>query len=151
MAWRSLLIVPVLRPESSVMGESSGRGQVTFDENHVNIKLPNRCRRCQCYSEDPDAPSLRESYVILLRRMMTNSPGDACFLVCLALPSLALTVVSLLLLLLAGYRTVAGALFHCGIFLCLVWVFVVRYFGHRYSKVYSTEHDLLCLNAARII
>lgn len=132
------------------MGESMARGQVTFDESHVNIKLPNRCRRCHAYNEDPDAPTLRESFVILLKQM-THSPGDACFLLCLALPYLALTAVSLLLLLLAGYHTVAGALFHCSLLLSLMWFCVVKFFGHRYSKTYSSEQDLLQLDTAGII
>ncbi|KAK8746134.1 hypothetical protein OTU49_017266 [Cherax quadricarinatus] len=130
-----------------MMGESATKGLVTFDESHVNIKLPNRCRRCHFFNEDPSAPSLRESYVILLQLMMTKSIGDVCFLLCLALPCLALTVVSLTMLMLAGYGTLAGALFHSGVFLFMTWVCVVRYFGRRYSTVYSTEKDLLHLNA----
>ncbi|KAG7159783.1 hypothetical protein Hamer_G024076 [Homarus americanus] len=127
-----------------------GRSQVTFDESHVNIKLPNRCRRCNTYNEDPDAPTLRESFIILLRKM-TQSLGNVCFLLILVLPYLALTVVSLLLLLLAGYNTIAIALFLSGLFLLLVWVCVVQYFGRRYSWVYSAEQDLLELNVAGVI
>ncbi|KAK4320423.1 hypothetical protein Pmani_008729 [Petrolisthes manimaculis] len=130
------------------MGESvvsSNKSNVTFDESHVNIKIPNRCRRCHTYNEDPDAPSLRESFVIILRQM-THSPSNACFLACLLMPYLGITVVSLLLLLLAGYSTVAAALFHSVTLLFLAWLCVITYFGRRYAKLYSAEQDLLNLN-----
>ncbi|MPC30173.1 hypothetical protein E2C01_023432 [Portunus trituberculatus] len=130
----------------ATMGEGNNRGQVTFDESHVNIKLPNRCRRCHAYNEDPEAPSLRESFVILLRQM-TRSPGDGCFVFTLALPCLGVTAVCLLLLLLAGYTTVSGAMLHCTLLLLLAWLCVVHYFGRRYARLYSTEHDILLLEA----
>lgn len=109
-----------------------------------------RCRRCHTYNEDPDAPSLRESFVILLRQM-THRPGDACFLACLLLPYLGLTAISLLLLLFAGYSTVVAAFFHSVILLFLAWFCVINYFGRRYAKVYSAEQDLLNLDTNGVI
>lgn len=82
---------------------------------------------------------------------MTHRPGDACFLACLLLPYLGLTAVSLLLLLFAGYNTVAAALFHSLILLFLAWFCVINYFGRRYAKVYSAEQDLLNLDTNGVI
>lgn len=132
------------------MAEGTGRGQVTFDESHVNIKLPNRCRRCHTYNEDPDAPTLRESFIILLHQMM-RTPQNVCFLLCLSLPYFTFTGVALLLLVFAGHFTFAASLFHCGLLIFLIFFCVIKYFGHRYTKEYSAEQDLIQLNSSGII
>ncbi|XP_042889012.1 uncharacterized protein LOC122264264 [Penaeus japonicus] len=133
----------------SAASDVNGRGHVHFDQSHVNIKLPNRCRRCHAYNEDPDVPMLRESYVILLNQM-TRTPQGLCFLLCLSLPQFAVTSVALLLLLFSGHYNIALALLHCLVLLNLARFCVVKYFGRRYAKEYSPETDLLHLHSAAL-
>lgn len=133
------------------MGEETpAKAHISFDQSHVNIKLPNRCRRCHTYNEDPDAPSLRESFVILLSKMM-RSPRDVCFLLSLALPYVAYTGLSLLLFLFSGHYTLAMSLFHCWLILTIVWVGLLKYSGRQRTREYSTEQDLIALNSSGII
>ncbi|XP_037773202.1 uncharacterized protein LOC119582443 [Penaeus monodon] len=133
----------------SAASDAGGRGHIAFDQSHVNIKLPNRCRRCHAYNEDPDVPMLRESYVILLNQM-TRTPQGLCFLLCLSLPQLAVTSVALLLLLFTSSYNVALVLLHCLVLLNLARFCVVKYFGRRYAREYSAEADLLHLHTAAL-
>lgn len=133
----------------SAASDAGGRGHIAFDQSHVNIKLPNRCRRCHAYNEDPDVPMLRESCVILLNQM-TRTPEGLCFLLCLSLPQLAVTAVALLLLLFFGHYSSALALLHCLVLLNLARFCVVKYFGRRYAREYSAEADLLHLHTAAL-
>ncbi|XP_047497881.1 uncharacterized protein LOC125044953 [Penaeus chinensis] len=133
----------------SAAPDAGGRGHIAFDQSHVNIKLPNRCRRCHAYNEDPDVPMLRESYVILLNQM-TRTPQGLFFLLGLSFPQFAVTSVALLVLLVYSHYNIVLVLIHCLVLLNLARFCVVKYFGRRYAREYSAEADLLHLHAAAL-
>ncbi|KAK7075173.1 hypothetical protein SK128_015222 [Halocaridina rubra] len=120
-------------------GEGRGGRESLSSSNTRYKQLSKRCPRCCASNEEPEAPTLQESFVIVLHKMnkITKSPSDACFLLFLELPYFVLIGITLLLVQLSGNYKYAVAIVFCGLVFFFIRFWYVKYLGHRYTERYA--------------